>query len=150
MTDSYSDASSPGLSVSNFQVSKNVDIGMGELSLNPEYDVKAKSGSIVVSYGKDDTSFAVDTKSKKLSLTRTFLESSSVTPTLSLDGDVSLAYTRSMDNGGKITTMWKPDDSISLKWSDGEWDTTFTARLEGYYKIHSGLRVTTRRSVNML
>ena len=71
-----------------------------------------------------------------------------ISPTITAGGDFSLSYTRDVADG-KLTTTWTPDDSIKLQWSDGGWDATIVAPLEGYYNTVGGIKVNMKRTVDV-
>jgi hypothetical protein len=90
----------------------------------------------------------VDAQKKKLTVAHSFNNGNKIVPTVTAGGDFSLSYSRDLADG-TITTTWTPDDSIKIQWSDGGWDATIVAPLEGYYKTTSGMKVTMKRSIDV-
>jgi hypothetical protein len=137
--------------VSKVQVTKDIDTLGGTLSINPKYDLGKSTGDIRVGYAIDNTSFQVDAEQRKLTVSHSFTDKDKVTPSVSANGDFSVSYSRDLENGkGRLTTTWTPKDSVKLQWSDGEWETTFRAPLEGYYKANQGIKINMKRTVGML
>lgn len=137
------------VSVDRVQVTKAVDTLGGTLTVTPKYDVGAQEGDVRVGYSMDGTSVVVDAQSRQLTVAHSFSEKDTVTPSVNAAGDISLSYSRDLDVG-RITTTWTPNDSVKLQWSDGVYDTTIKAPLEGMYKTTSGVRVNVKRSVGIL
>lgn len=142
-------AGSDSVSVDRVQVTKDLDAFGGKFSFTPKYDVGAQEGDLRVGYAMDGTKVIVDAQSKKLTVAHSFTDKDTVAPTLTAAGDLSLSYSRDLDVG-RITTTWTPNDSIKLHWSDGVYDTTIKAPLEGMYKTTSGVRVNIKRSVGII
>jgi hypothetical protein len=136
------------IAVSKVQVTKSIDALGGTLMVNPKYDVASASGDVRVGYTLDNTSVQVDAQSKTLTVAHTFGDNQ-ISPTVSANGDFSIAYSRDLDNG-RLTTTWAPDDAIKMQWSDGEWETTFKAPLDGLYKTNQGIKINMKRSVGFL
>jgi hypothetical protein len=129
------------------QVTKNIDALGGSLSLNPKYDLSRNVPDATVGYSYGPTSFKVDAQKRKLTVAHSFANNK-ITPTITADGDFSLTYSRDVA-AGKITTTWTPDDSIKVQWSDGGWDATIVAPLEGYYNTVGGIKVNMKRTVDV-
>lgn len=121
----------------------------GTFSINPKYDVQTSSPDVSLGFQLDNTSFRVDAEKRKLTVSHAFTNRDSVTPTATASGDFSLSYTRDLDTG-KLTTTWAPNDSIKVMWTDGQVMTTVKAPIEGYYNLNQGVKVSMKRSIDML
>lgn len=104
----------------------------GVLTVTPKYNVDPGQGDLSVGYAMDGTFIKVDAQEKQLTIAHAFTNKDTITPTINLAGDVSLSYSRSSDQG-RITTTYTPNDFVQLKWSDGVYETTIKAPLDGYY-----------------
>ncbi|KAG7339572.1 hypothetical protein IV203_025090 [Nitzschia inconspicua] len=143
------DLVTPSVSVDKVQLNKNLDALGGTLSLNPSYDVATRVPDAVVGYSYGPTSMKVDAQRKQLTVSHTFRTKNTISPTVSVGGDFSLSYSRTLADG-KLTTTWKPDDSIKVQWSDGSgWDATVVAPLEGYYNTNGGIKVSMKRNIDV-
>jgi len=140
------DASAKTVNFSNAQLVKDVDILDGILTLNPKYDFETSKANARVGYTMQNTYVQIDAEKRQLTLAQALSNRDKITPTVNADGDFSVAYTRLLDVG-KITTTWTPNDSIKLEWTDGVWETTIRAPLEGYNKINEGFKVNMKRVV---
>jgi hypothetical protein len=153
----YDSTDNPGtkaktVSISKAKVTKAIDVPMGgTLTLTPTYNFGSSKGDITLGYGIDNTAFQLDVEKRKLTVSHSFLETNQITPSITADGAVSLAYSRSLESGGKITTTWTPNDSVKVQWSEGGWDTTVHAPMAGYYNVNSdAIKVTSKRSISMM
>jgi hypothetical protein len=135
--------------VSKVQVTKDIDTLGGTLTVNPKYDLDKASGDVRLGYSIANTSFQVDAEKKKLTVAHSFSNNDKIAPSVSASGEFSISYTRDLE-GGKLTTTWAPNDVLKMQWTDGEWETTIKAPLEGYYKTNQGIKVNMKRSVGML
>lgn len=116
--------------------------------MTPKYDLDTSTPDARIGYAMDGTSIQLDAQSKKLTVAHSFTDKDTISPSINLAGDVTLSYSRSLDRG-KITTTYTPNDSVKLQWSDGVYETTIKAPLDGYYKTSSGIKVNMKRTVSM-
>jgi hypothetical protein len=119
----------------------------GTLAVSPKYNVGGDA-DLSVGYAFDNTSVKVDTAGKKVTVAHCFNGVDTISPTVNAAGDVSLSYTRTLDKG-QVKTTYTPGDSVVMQWSDGVYETTFKAPIEGYYKTNGGIRVTMKRTVGL-
>lgn len=149
-THTHTDLVAPSVAIDKVQLSKSLDALGGTLSLNPSFNLATSSPDAVVGYSYGPTSMKIDAQKKQLTLSHSFAKNT-ITPTVSAGGDFSLSYSRTLaEAGGKLTTTWKPDDSIKVQWSDGSgWDATLVAPLEGYYNTNGGIKVSMKRNIDV-
>lgn len=139
----------------------------GKFKIDPQYDLNSMRPDATVGYSFRDTSFQVDGRSKKLTISQFFgNKKNKIVPSLKLgaredsnseDGsgnssflkDFSLSYSRSLSEGGKITATWKPDDSLSVQWNDGGWNANIRAPIDGYYKINGGVKLSVKQNIDV-
>lgn len=119
----------------------------GTLAVSPKYNVGGDT-DLTVGYKLDNTSVKVDTAGKKLTVAHSFNGVDTISPTVNVAGDVSLSYTRKLDKG-QVKTTYTPDDSIMVQWSDGVYETTFKAPIQGYYKTNAGIKINMKRTVEL-
>ena len=141
------DLQEPAVNVDNVQLSKSLKAFGGSLSLNPSYSLSKGAPDAVVGYSYRHTSFKVDAQKKQLTVAHSF-NGNKISPTVSAGGDFSLSYSRDVADG-KLTTTWTPDDSIKVQWSDGGWDATVVAPLEGYYNTNGGIKISMKRNIDV-
>jgi hypothetical protein len=143
------DLLSPSVSVNQVQLSKSLDTLGGILSVNPSYNLANGKPDAVVGYSYGPTNVKVDARRKRLTVTHSFGSNrNTISPTLSAGGDFSLSYSRQLADG-KLITTWTPDDSITVRWTDGGWDATIMAPLEGYYHTSDGIKVSMKRNIDV-
>lgn len=140
----------PGVTIDKIQLTKSIDTLGGTVSLNPKYDVGKNIPDVSVGYAMGDTSFKVDAEQRKLTVAHTFAGGNKVVPTVTAAGDFSLSYSRPLLEGGRLTTTWTPDDSVKVQWTDGGWDASVVAPLDGYFQTNNGIKVSMKRSVSIM
>jgi len=143
------DANAKTVDATNAQLVKEINTLGGQLTLNPKYDFGEAKVDARVGYAYQNTYLQIDADKRQLTIAQALSNRDKITPTVNADGDFSVAYTRVLDDG-KLTTTWTPNDSIKLEWSDGVWETTIRAPLEGYHKVSQGIKVNMKRSVGMI
>ncbi len=136
------------VSLSKVQMTKDISTLGGVLTVTPKYDVGNSQGDLSLGYAMDGTSFKVDAQKKQLTVAHSFTNKDTITPTVNFAGDVSLSYSRNLEKG-RVTTTYTPNDSVKLQWSDGVYETTIKAPLDGYYKTNRGIKVNMKRTVEI-
>lgn len=122
----------------------------GKLKINPRYDLRNKVLDATIGYSFRDTSLNVDSQSKKLTISQNVGKNNRIIPSIIIGKrDFSLSYCRDLQEGGQVMTTWKPDDCISIQWTDGGWDAIIRAPIEGYYKTNGGVKVSMKQNVDV-
>lgn len=145
----------------------------GLFALNPRFNLQSNVPDATVEYSCKDTMLKVDVQDQKFTLSKVFgrKKRNQIVPTLSTKtGELNVEYARGFSGGsslitnvkplekaiglkfsrGKLSTMFTPNDSIQLNWSDGGWDATIRAPLEGYLpKDGSGVKFSMKRNVDV-
>jgi len=122
----------------------------GKLKIDPRYDLRNKVLDATIGYSFRDTALKVDCQSKELTISQNVGKNNKIIPSLIIGKrDFSLSYCRDLQEGGQVMTTWKPDDSISIQWTDGGWDAIIRAPIEGYYKTNGGIRVSMKQNVDV-
>jgi hypothetical protein len=142
------DSKSNTVALEYVQVTKDIDTLGGTVTINPKYDIQSSTPDVKVGYAFDNTNFQIDAQSKKLTVAHSFANNQKISPSVNAAGDFSISYARDVDNG-RLTTTWTPNDSVKLQWSDGEWETTVRAPIEGYYKPNAGVKVNMKRKLDV-
>jgi len=143
------DTKSKNVAFSQAQLVKDIDTLGGVLTLNPKYDFGTNKANARLGYAFQNTYVQIDADKRQLTVAQALSNRDKITPTINADGDFSVAYTRVLEDG-RLTTTWTPNDSIKLEWSDGVWETTISAPIEGYYKRSEGIKVSMKRTVGLI
>jgi hypothetical protein len=151
------DFSSNSVILDKIMASKNIDtpFGMpGKMVVNLYPPMNMQSIPVAtVEYSHNNTSLKVDVQQGRLTLSRAFgrRNRNKIVPTISAKtGDFGLSYSRDLSGGGRVTTSWKPNDSIFLRWTDGDWEARIRAPIEGWCrKGDSGVKVSMKRNVGV-
>jgi len=126
----------------------------GKLVVNPRYDLQTRIPDATVGYSCKNTSLKMDVQQRRVTLSQTFGRGNRnrIVPTISTTtGDISLSYCRDLSGNGRVTTTFKPDDSVAVQWSDGDWDATIRAPLDGWFDMGdgSGVKLSMKRNVGV-
>ena len=125
----------------------------GKLVVNPWYDLRRGVSDATVGYTYGNTSLKLDVEPRRFTLSHAFgrWNRHRIVPTLSTKtGCYDLSYIRDLAGSGSVTTTWKPDDSIAVRWSEGDWYATIHAPIERYFRVDgSGIKLSIKRSVGV-
>ena len=138
--------------VSKVKAAQTVDALGGSLILAPTYDLDASKGDVSVAYGRDSSSNVqvdVDTDGgAKLSLMQRVGENHVLRPSITKAGQFEMNYDTRLDYG-TVTTTYKPNNYVNVKWSDGPWEANFNAPMEGYYNMKEGVKISVKTKVDL-
>jgi hypothetical protein len=137
--------------ISNLKLAQKLRALGGVFTLVPQYNLDTQKPDLRIAYGIVDTTVVIDASlgKQKITLSQRIGDKKSVTHSITTDGDVELEYSRALANG-ILTTIFRPNDSLDLKWQDGPWQATCSAPLTGLRKFKDGIKVNVRRSVDVL
>jgi len=93
------------------------------VTVNPRYDVRSKRGDVVVSYDADDTLVTVTASEddQVVTISQKLNDENMVSPTLSRDGSLSLAWDRKLGDDNSIRATLNPNRSVEVEWKDSAW-----------------------------
>jgi hypothetical protein len=138
--------------VSKFNAAQTVDVLGGALKVSPRYSVDSSTGDVSVAYARDNTQsiqLDVDSRSNaKLSLMQKLGSSHVLKPSITSKGQFEMDYEASVDKG-KVTTTYKPDHYVNVKWADGPWQANFNAPMHGFYGFEQGVKVSVKTKVDV-
>mmetsp|Transcript_3153 Transcript_3153/g.4437 ORF Transcript_3153/g.4437 Transcript_3153/m.4437 type:complete len:269 (-) Transcript_3153:138-944(-) len=134
--------------VESIELAKGFDALGGKIDIIPRYDLKSSAGDVKVGYDGGDTSIevAASASAQKLTLSRQITENHRLAPSISSNGDLALEWEKSLGNGNSITTLVKPNDSVSVKWEDGPSTFAFQSSLDGVST--GGINVSVKRKID--
>jgi len=58
-------------------------------------------------------------------------DNNSVAPTINNNGDMSVAWERSLGDDSSLTATLKPNESLDVEWNDGDWTANVNCGLDG-------------------
>jgi hypothetical protein len=73
-------------------------------------------------------------------------DNNSVAPTINNNGDISVAWERSLGDDSSLTATLKPNDSLNVEWNDGDWTANVDCGLDGINV--DGANVHIKRDIN--
>ena len=129
-----------------------LDTKAGAIIAAPSYDLGTKKGDLSLAFAKDDaSSIQIDVntdKDAKVTLTQRLGANHVIKPSLTTDGQFELDYDAKVEYG-TITTTYKPNHHVNVKWSDGPWQANFMAPMSGYYNLNDGVKVSVKTKVDI-
>jgi hypothetical protein len=135
------------LSFNSVQVKGGFDAGPGSFTINPRYNLKSSKADVSVGYDMEKTAFGVTASadSQKFTLSRAIGDNTIVSPSITTNGDFSLAVKQKIEKG-TLTGTFKSNDSVNLEWADGPWVANLVAPIEGY--TYNGIRFSAQKKVD--
>eukprot|EP00970_Alexandrium_tamarense_P017704 scaffold10795_cov193-Alexandrium_tamarense.AAC.7 len=105
------------------EFTKGFDNDGNRVTINPRYNLDHQRGDVVMTYDADDTLIQV-TASKDdqvVTISQKLNEDNIISPTLSRDGSLSLAWDRKLGDDNSIRTTLNPNRSVEVEWRDAAW-----------------------------
>lgn len=132
------------------EVDKGFDALGGRVSITPRFNVASSDADVTLAYDSDDTTVTIDASQsqQKLTVSQVVAEGHRLTPSVTSNGDVSLAWKKDLDGGDSITTTVTPGDKVNMKWEDGPWTAEFDTPLNGFKT--EGLSVKINRKITFV
>lgn len=105
----------------------------GRISVNPSFNLQSSAADVVLGYDRDDTSVTIEASpsSQKLTVAQQITDNHKITPSITSNGDVAVAWKKSLEDGNSLTTTLKVNDSLNVKWEDGPWTATISSPMDG-------------------
>ena len=145
-------AGKSGFEISKVKAVQSVSVLDGTFIVAPSYDLASSKGDISVAYGRDSSSNVqvdVDTDGGgKLSLMQRVGDSHVLRPSITKSGQFEMNYDTRLDYG-TVTTTYKPDNYVNVKWSEGPWQANFNAPMDGYYSMKEGVKISVKTKVDV-
>lgn len=159
-----------GLSASNIEATKGIELDSGKLTINPRFNLADDEKDVVVSYsqesttvsitasadsqsidithsaGNTDVSITASADEQEVTISQQVDDDNRLAPTINNKGDLSVEWEKSLGDDNSVTTTLKPNDSINVEWKDGAWTATVDMPIEE--NSISGATVSVKRDVN--
>jgi hypothetical protein len=131
----------------NVQVKKGFELLGGKFTVNPRFNIKSTTGDVKFGYEMEKTMFGVTTSgdATQLTVSREIGDNTVVMPSITTDGDFSLAVRQNTDIGA-ITGTFKANDSINLQLATDSYVANMVAPIEGYR--YKGFKLSVKKSVD--
>lgn len=146
-------AGKDGASLSKVKAVQTADVAGGALVVSPTYHVGSNKGDLSVAFALDgSSSVQVDVntdKAAKLSLTQRVGDRNVVRPSITNDGQLEVSVDTAVEPIGTITTTYKPNHHVNIKWADGPWQANFQIPMEGYYNMQDGVKISVKTKVDV-
>ena len=117
-----------GFSVSSIGASKKLD----DITVSPKYDVASGDGSVTVNWASGDTEveLVASAAAQSVKVSQQVDDDNKVTPTISSDGDISVAWERRVGDDSTLTATFG-GGNVDLEWEDGAWTANINLAVDG-------------------
>ncbi len=118
--------------VSHLEFTKGFDNDGNRITINPRYNVNYDHMDVVMTYDADDTLITV-TASKDdqvVTISQQLNDDNMLSPTISRDGSLSLAWDRKLGDHNSIRTTLNPNRSVEVEWKDEAWTANVNFPME--------------------
>jgi hypothetical protein len=117
-----------GVSVNSIEAYKKMD----DLTISPKYDLGSEEASVTVNWSSGDTEVELVASADAQSVTvgQQVDDDNKVTPSITSDGDISVAWERSVGDDSTLTAT-VGGGSVDLEWEDGAWTANINVDIDG-------------------
>ena len=140
------------ITVSKMKAVQTIDTPGGALVVAPTYNLDDSKGDVSIAFARDSSSsIQVDVNTDmaaKVSLMQRIGSNNVIKPSITNDGQFELNYDTRVDYG-TITTTYKPNHHVNIKWSDGPWQANFKIPMEGYYNMQDGVKISVKTKIDV-
>jgi len=135
-------------SVSKIEAVKGFGSGDGKITVNPRYNVEADEKDVVIGYDNEGTNVEITASmdAQTVTISQQIDDDNILSPTITSNGDISLAWERSLGDDNSLTTTLKPNESIDVEWKDASWTANINMPVDG--TTIGGANVSIKREVN--
>jgi hypothetical protein len=105
------------------EFTKGFDNDENRITVNPRYYVDQRRGDVVMTYDADDTLVKViaSEDDQTVTISQKLNEENMISPTISRDGSLSLAWDRKLGDDSSVRTTLNPNRSVEVEWRDSAW-----------------------------
>jgi len=105
------------------EFTKGFDNDGNRITVNPRYNVNQGRGDVVLTYDADDTVVQVTASEhdQVVTISQKLNDENIISPTLSRDGSLSLAWDRKLGDDSSVRTTLNPNRSVEVEWRDAAW-----------------------------
>ena len=125
-------AGSDGISVGTIEATKTIDNDDSTITVSPKYDVGSGDSSVTLGWSSGDTEVEVlaSADAQSVTISQQLDDENKVSPTVTSDGDVSVAWEKALGDDGSLTTTLT-SKSVDLEWEDGAWTANINVPVDG-------------------
>jgi len=142
-------AAGASFAIRDVEASKALEAGDGTLTIKPRYSLEDEAGEVTLAYDNGDKTtieLTANANSQRVTIAQQVDSENKISPSLSSDGKLSVAWEKSLGDGNSLTATLSPDDAIDLEWEDGAWTASINLPVDG--TSISGANVSVKRDVN--
>jgi hypothetical protein len=93
----------------------------------------ADSQEVTLDHTMDSTNIKLTASAdnQEITVRQQLDDNNSVAPTINNNGDMSVAWERSLGDDSSLTATLKPNESLDVEWNDGDWTANVNCGLDG-------------------
>lgn len=125
-------AAGNGISVGAVEATKIIDNGDSTITVSPKYDVGSGDSSVSLGWSSGDTEVEIvaSADGQSVTISQQLDDENKVSPTVTSDGDVSLAWEKALGDDGSLTAT-VTSKAVDLEWEDGAWTANINVPVDG-------------------
>lgn len=114
---------------------------------NVQLTASKDSQEVVLDHTMDNTNvkLTASVDNQELTISQQIDDDNKISPTINRNGDISVAWERSLGDDNSLTTTITPDESIDIEWKDDNWTANINAGLSG--TSLEGVSISAKRDV---
>ena len=114
----------------------------GTLDLKSNYNYETERAGVTVAYARDKTAIMLGgtSESQSLTVSQTFRDSTTIAPTVTYEGDLSVAFSRKVGDG-EISGSYVPDSALTLRYSEHPFTANLVVPVDGFVRPRQGTRL---------
>lgn len=118
--------------VSHIEITKGFDNDGNRITVNPRYNVNYDHMDVVMTYDADDTLIKVTASQddQVVTISQQLNDDNMLSPTISSDGSLSLAWERKLGDHNSVRTTLNPNRSVEVEWKDEAWTANVNFPME--------------------
>jgi hypothetical protein len=127
-------AGKDNVSVRGIQATKGLDVPGGRLAITPKIDLANDDKNVELSYdrdGKTNVRLTASTSEQSVTVSQEIGADNRISPSISSNGDMSLAYERRLSDDSSVKATLKHNDNLNVEWKDAEWTANVKMPIEG-------------------
>ena len=123
------------MSVDGIQATKGLDVPGGRLAVTPKLDLANDDKNVELCYdrdaGKTNVRLTASASDQTVTVSQEVGDNNRVSPSISSNGDMSLAYERRLSDDSSLTATLKHNDNLNVEWKDADWTANVQMPVEG-------------------
>lgn len=134
--------------VKSVEATKGIEAGDGRVTVTPRFNLENDERDVVINYSNDstDVKLTASADAQEITVSQQVDDDNRIAPTVTSEGDISVAWERRISDDSSVTATLKPNDSLDVEWKDDAWTANVNMPIDG--ANINGANVSIKRDVN--